>query len=182
MNLVLSVARLYMPRRLRLEKLHELFKATADAFGVVPPDIMNQSYSQCLQSYAIFTRDIAKEAIDKRRDIEAIKKSLYKNARKLGGEARHRFRVSSPTEARNALKIVYKSLRIEFVCDSDEQVTIPRCYFSRFYSAEICDLVSALDDGLVAGLTNGGDIEFTRRIPEGCDSCRGFLFLGEEVR
>jgi hypothetical protein len=36
----------------------------------------------------------------------------------------------------------------------------------------VCALVSALDRGLLAGLTCGGELEFRQRITEGADSCR----------
>ena len=56
--------------------------------------------------------------------------------------------------------------------DARGEVVINRCYFSRFFSSEVCRLMSAMDAGLFAGLSNGGVLTFSCRITEGQPCCR----------
>jgi len=58
-------------------------------------------------------------------------------------------------------------------------VTVKRCYFSQFYSGSVCDLISALDDGVFSGLSGGGRLVFSERLTEGNACCRAKLRLGE---
>jgi len=58
-------------------------------------------------------------------------------------------------------------------------VIIKYCGFSRFYTGRVCRLISALDGGTFAGLSGGGKLEFSQRITEGHDCCRGRLLFPE---
>ena len=59
-------------------------------------------------------------------------------------------------------RFLYDILDIDFygsVCGSDSssgEITISRCYFSSLYSPEACQVMSAMDSGLLAGLAGGG--------------------------
>ena len=47
--------------------------------------------------------------------------------------------------------LLYSAIKIDFRAESNGEVTVPRCFFSRHYTPEICRLVSALDEGLAEG-------------------------------
>jgi predicted ArsR family transcriptional regulator len=66
---------------------------------------------------------------------------------------------------------VYGLLDIDLRGNGRGELTVRRCAFSEVYSAEVCRLVSALDAGLLAGLSGGDRLEFTRRITEGAPCC-----------
>ncbi len=57
------------------------------------------------------------------------------------------------------------------------EITISRCYFSSFYSPEVCQVMSAMDRGLLAGLAGGGELVFIERITEGQPCCRARFTL-----
>ncbi len=63
-------------------------------------------------------------------------------------------------------------------CDTGE-IVITRCAFSRVYAPAICEFISALDAGIVAGLTGGTTLVFTERITAGAPACRARL-IGSE--
>jgi hypothetical protein len=69
-------------------------------------------------------------------------------------------------------RVLYRILDIDLQGDARGEVVISRCYFSRFYSAEVCRLMSAMDRGLFAGLSNGGELTFSSRITQGQPCCR----------
>jgi hypothetical protein len=62
------------------------------------------------------------------------------------------------------------------------EVTIARCYFSSYYSPQVCRLMSAMDQGLFAGLSGGGRLIFMTRITEGYDHCQAQFTAWEHIR
>jgi hypothetical protein len=72
-------------------------------------------------------------------------------------------------------QILYRAIGIEIQGDGQGNVTVKRCYFSQFYAGSVCDLISALDDGLFAGLSGGGRLTFSERLTEGSGCCRAKL-------
>jgi hypothetical protein len=75
-------------------------------------------------------------------------------------------------------RVLYRMLDIDFRGDARGDVVISRCYFSSFYSGQVCGVMSAMDWGLLAGLANGGELAFSSRITEGESFCRAHLTLG----
>jgi hypothetical protein len=73
-------------------------------------------------------------------------------------------------------RFLYGILDIEFHGNRSGEITIGRCYFSDFYSPQACEVMSAMDRGLLAGLAGGGDLVFTERITEGRPCCRARFF------
>jgi choline dehydrogenase-like flavoprotein len=68
--------------------------------------------------------------------------------------------------------VLYRGLGIDLKGSADGQIIIRRCFFARFYTPRVCALVSALDQGLMAGLAGGGELDFTQRLTEGACCCR----------
>jgi hypothetical protein len=54
-------------------------------------------------------------------------------------------------------------------------VMVVRCAFARVYGPDVCRLMSSMDSGLIAGLTDAGGLHFTGRITEGASACRALL-------
>jgi hypothetical protein len=69
-------------------------------------------------------------------------------------------------------RLLYSLLDIEFQGSSSGEIMISRCYFSGYYSPEVCRVMSAMDHGLLAGLAGGGKLVFSQRITEGHACCR----------
>jgi hypothetical protein len=172
MSLALALLRLYTPTCLKTSQLAELFRYTAAAFGVEPPATAGLSFEECLREYARFTAIQAEAAVRRGDDLEALRARLYRNAFQLGQTLRKRLRVSSVADAMAATRVLYRGLRIELRGPHGGEIEVARCFFSRFYSAEVCQVVSALDAGVVAGLSEGGRLIFYERITEGRHRCR----------
>jgi hypothetical protein len=172
MRLFLALLELHLPASLKKKVLADLFSLTAQAFGVVPPPIRGLSYLEALEAYAMFTQREAERVLKKENNSEVIKRRLYDNARVLGKRLREKLRLRSAEDVLRTSKLLYEILGISFEGRSDGQVTIARCYFSRFYTDRICGLISALDAGVAAGLSGGGKLDFYQKLTEGRDSCK----------
>jgi hypothetical protein len=173
-NLRLLLAGLYVPCRMRARELEELFARTAAAFGrPVPP--AGRPLRPRLREYALFTRDRAGEALARGGDLSALERRLYRAAAGLGRRYRVRLGLRSAAEAMAAARLIYRGLGIDFRGTAGGEVTVRRCAFSTVYSPAVCRLVSALDRGLLAGLSGGGDLRFSQRITEGAACCRAVL-------
>jgi hypothetical protein len=174
MGLSLTIARVYIPQSLKRRRLLELFAATAEAFRTPMPVVQDLPFSACLRDYALFTRDRAEQSIRENTTPEA-KNRLYRNALKIGQNLKNEFDVNTLENAMGLSRIVYKILGIDFRGDSRGEILIRKCYFSAYYSADVCRIISSLDAGLLAGLSSGGQLEFQERITEGSENCRAVL-------
>lgn len=174
MNLKLSIARLYQPEFVKKRRLRQLFRSTGEAFDTPPPDLNGLSLGECLSKYAVFTKECAENALRTGMGVEA-KLRLFNNARRLGEDLRNEFNIKSMKEVMELSRIVYMIIGIDFDGNQDGRVLIRSCFFSSFYSAKVCGIISSLDDGLLAGLSGGGRLEFSRRITDGCERCEACL-------
>ena len=179
MNILLKILPHNLPVFIRKEILAELFQATADAFECPAPAHDHLSYDECLRTYALFTREQAEKALQSGRDVPTIKTQLYMNAYPLGGRLHKWFAVDTMNEVMEVGQFVYRAIGIEIQGDTQGSVTVKHCYFSQFYSRPVCELISALDDGVFSGLSGGGRLVFSERLTEGREYCRADLQLGE---
>jgi hypothetical protein len=180
MSVLLKILPHNLPAFICEEILAELFEATADAFECPAPAHDHLSYDECLRTYALFTREQAEKALQAGRVIPAIKTQLYQNAYPLGWKLHKWFGVDTMPEVMELGQILYRAIGVEIQGDSQGNVTVKRCYFSQFYSGPVCDLISALDDGVFSGLSGGGRLTFSERLTEGRQCCRAKLELGKE--
>ena len=180
MNILLKVLPHHLPVFIRQEILAELFEATADAFECPAPAHDHLSYGACLWTYALFTREQAEKALQAGRDIPAIKTRLYQNAYPVSAKLRKWLGVDTMEEVMALGQILYRAIGVEIQGDTHGNVTVKRCYFSQFYSGPVCDLISALDDGVFSGLSGGGRLVFSERLTEGSECCRAKLQLRVE--
>jgi hypothetical protein len=179
-NILLRILPHNLPAFIRTEILAELFEATADAFECPVPAHDHLSYDECLRTYALFTREQAENALQAGRDVPAMKTQLYQNAYPLSAKLRKRFGVDTLGEVMELVQLLYRAIGVEMEGDSHGDVTVRRCYFSQFYSGPVCDLISALDDGVFSGLSGGGRLVFSERLTEGRGCCRAKLQFREE--
>lgn len=188
--MILKIAKLYTPEYIKNKKLDALFRLTADAFQGEVPKLRGLTFSERLAKYAGFTKEQAEKALnregpDEERKIKigTIEGKLYQGSFLLGKELGKSLHIKTWEQAVEALEMIYQIIGIDFLYerrDTSENsgsggVTINECYFSEYYSAEVCRLISSLDAGLAAGLSGGGRLCFTRRITEGSSCCKGFF-------
>lgn len=196
--MLLKIAKHCIPEYIKNNKLDELFMITAGAFECEAPELESLSFAERLHEYAGFTKEQAEKCLqsegapdERKRRIDAVEEQLYANSLIFGQDLRKSFHIKTPEQAIEALELIYRIIGIDFkICSSDglayggpdssdcgkpDEFTVSKCYFSSFYSAEVCRLISSLDQGLAAGLTGGGKLAFTQRITEGCGCCKGGL-------
>lgn len=182
MSLLLQIANIYVPAFVKRKYFTRLFSATAEAFHTHLPNMSGWKYDRFLQEYAVFTRKESDELFRQGIDIEPVKKSLFDGAMQLGSELRRILKVRTRRDIMLAGRMLYRMLGIDFRMNPEGEITIGRCYFSKFYSAETCRLISSLDAGILAGISGGGKLVFINRITEKADSCHANLIFPEEHR
>jgi hypothetical protein len=180
MSLALKALKIYAPPALKRIVLRELYLATARAFDADPPAGLGRlSHAALLESYAIFTKDEAERLLPDSGRTALVEERLYREARALGDHLRRALKLRTSGEIMAASKILYAALGIDFEGREPGEVTIRRCYFSRFYSAGICRMMSSADAGVAAGLSGGGRLAFSQRITQGADVCLARLEIEE---
>lgn len=172
MNLLLRALQVHTPEHLRRRRLAELAAVTAGAFGCPAPELAGLTGDERLRCYAEFTRARVDEAIATGRDLQLIHDRLYAGAFRIGSELRRVLRLATMADAMAAARVLYRGLGIDFRGTPSGDVLVASCFFSDFYSRDVCRVIAALDDGFVAGLAGGGRLIFLQRITEGYDHCR----------
>jgi hypothetical protein len=75
-------------------------------------------------------------------------------------------------EVMRAGRVLYRAIGIEFRGSDQGLIEIGECFFSKYYSPATCSLISSLDAGIMAGLSDGKELSFSQRITEGFNSCK----------
>jgi len=176
--MLLKIMQLCLPEFIKKKKLNELSRLTADAFQIELPELRGLSFTECLSQYALFTKEQAESYWQSGHPPEEVKRRLYQNACIFGKSLRKSLHIATWEEAVTALEAIYKLIGIDFQYDGQGEIIIKQCFFSKFYSAKVCELISSLDEGLAAGLSGGGRLCFHQRITEGGRCCKGY-FSGE---
>ncbi len=178
MNVLGRAAQGYIPECVRTRALRRLFKDTAAALRRPVPPLGGLRSQQVLASYAAFTASATRDADT---DDEVFSNELFRSAKAYGAALRRLFGVTTTTDVVSAARVVYRLLDIDFDGNVHGEIVISRCFFSAAYTPETCQLMSALDDGLLAGLSDGGRLTFSQRITEGHACCRARLHLSQEA-
>jgi len=180
MNIRLSLASIYVPFWIHKKKLRELFALTAQAFQSEEPSLKGLSRKEALEKYALFTKENAEKLLDSEKNTEIVQDQLYKKSFQMGTNLRKELRISSSEEFMAAARLIYQIIGIDFTGKKTGQITIRKCYFSQFYSEDVCRLISSLDGGILAGLSGGtGKLEFLDRLTSGADCCRAVFHFGD---
>jgi len=174
-NLLLRITQWYMPEFLKKRELMKLFNITAETFDCAAPSILGMTFEESLVAYAQFTRELVERSIDRPDTLQRIQDRLYQGAYELGDAYRRRFRVSGMNEALEFSRVLYRVLGIDLQFTAQGTVTIRSCFFSKYYSASTCKVISFIDAGMLAGLSGGGRLSFSQRITEGFDCCKARL-------
>jgi hypothetical protein len=181
MNALLPRLLPHTPAIVKRQALVQLFRATAAAFQADMPRLSGLSREQCLLAYARFTADRADEALRQGGDLSELQERLYRNAYRLGRTPGWLLGSHSVNDIMALGRSLYDILDTDFHgSDSGSgsgEITISRCYFSSFYSPEVCRVMSAMDRGLFAGLAGDGELVFIERITEGRPCCRARFTL-----
>lgn len=152
-------------------ELRILMRQTAKAFGAEVPKAAGRSTPERLKAYAQFTSKEAMRAIKHGDNLETLHQKLYQMAYTLGNHLRRLLTPKDEKDCFSIIALLYRNIGIQ-VEESPGAVCIRKCYFVDFYTPEICDLISAIDQGIFAGIYQGGKLIFHERITEGCGVCQ----------
>jgi hypothetical protein len=176
MNLRLLLLKRFVPLSVKTAKIRELFTLTAAAFEVALPDLSGLKYGELLGKYACFTREESNKILKNPRKAAEVRRRLHKSAVAAGLRLKDELNIKNIDEVLAASRIFYRILGIEFFGDTSGNITISKCFFSDYFSAENCGLISAMDEGVAEGLS-GGELKFTQRITDKRDCCRAKMIL-----
>lgn len=180
MNLFALALKAYVPNRVKRQKLISLFEATAHAFESSVPKLEGLSFDHCLESYALFTKNEIESRLQSGQDLQELRNALYLHAFNLGKELRDQLHLKSRADVLSIGRALYGAIGIDFEGSTIGTVVIRSCFFSRYYSEQVCRIMSSLDEGIAAGLSAGGKLSFSQRITEGKPCCEAFLdFKGD---
>jgi hypothetical protein len=182
MSILLPLLEAHTPPFVRPLVLALLFRSTAAAFGCPAPRLRAQPYDERLCRYALFTAAEAEKVNQGGSDPSTCAARLYEQAYRLGRVSGRLLGIRTIEETMTAGRMLYSTLEIDFQGDAHGQVRIPSCYFSSYYSPQVCRLMSAMDQGLFAGLSGGGLLVFKTRISEGYDYCQAQFTAREQIR
>ncbi|MCD8341452.1 MAG: hypothetical protein LUC87_04755 [Clostridiales bacterium] len=155
----------------RLE-LRILLHQTARAFGVDPPKAAGRSAPKLLKAYAQLTSEEAMRALEHGDDLEALHQKLYQMACALGKHLRRWLRPKDKEDCLAVIILLYRNIGIQIEEEVPGTFCVRKCYFSAFYTPEVCAVISAIDQGIFAGVYQGGTLAFRERITEGHNVCR----------
>ncbi len=170
MSLRLALAERFLPRPLRRLAVREVVKRTARAFDAPPPPLAGATLDEALGRLAAFTREEADRA-QGRGSLEAARRRLGLEGREMGARARRLLGVRSRADAMRAARVLYGILDVDFEGTPEGAIEVRRCRFSRHYASATCELISALDEGLLAGLGGEGTLRFRERLTGGAGRC-----------
>lgn len=171
MSLRLRALELHVPDVVARSALRRLFEATAAAFGSEPEDVDGLDRRTLLVRYASFTTQCAEQALADQMDLDVVSRRMWAHSYALGESFRRRLGVRTRADALRAARVAYRMIGIDLRADRRGRVTVDRCTFAEWYSPQVCRLMSSLDAGLIAGLTDGGRFSFSERITEGRPRC-----------
>ena len=181
MNQVVAFLGAHLPACVRKRALWALFRATARAFERPVPPLAGLSADECLLRYAQFTQDRVAELLLNGDHLVAVQERLYRNAYELGRACKRVSRTRTLKDAMALSRVLYRLLDIEFQGEEGGDIVVSRCSFSCVYSGPVCQVMSAMDRGLLAGLSDGRQLVFTARITEGQAQCRAHLSVERDT-
>ena len=116
------------------------------------------------------------DAVGRDQAVELGRQALRPVGVRLGQEAREELSVGDgPRELEMAARVLYRALGIHFELgrgpDGTMLMRVDRCALARHYSEEACLILSAADEGVVAGLSPGSSMLFEQRMTGGCETC-----------
>jgi hypothetical protein len=115
------------------------------------------------------------------------RRELYKIGVNLGKKARKKLGVrNSFSDFKKAMKIIYEILGIEIQIEKINKnellMFVNRCSLSENYNDITCQVLSAVDEGVVQGLNSRFQMRFDERITSGALKCKAKIVVGEGIR
>lgn len=120
---------------------------------------------EALQLYAEYTSTQLQDGVS-----PSVLDSMNREAYRMGRLLR-RLLLLRQSDIKQFVVALYRNIGIRLDGHLPSQLCFHSCYFSHFYTPEVCLAASALDDGIMRGLLGTGRLTFQQRITEGCSHC-----------
>lgn len=152
-------------RRIQLQILMNL---AAKATGQRTPYLLGMPSEKALEFFARFTAlHLPQPATQQER--------LYTEAYHLGSLLRKILHVKTNEQLTQTAILLYRNIGIDMQGSLPGEVCVNQCFFSNHYTPGICTVASLMDAGVICGLAQGTQLQFTHRITEGCTKCKAIL-------
>jgi len=156
--------------RLAVIEIRVLMRMTASAMKVQAPSLRGLSRKSCLQEYQRYTVSCLENRSGK--ELSAMRKAMYNKAFTVGKILGSLPGLSNDAAKTRLIKLLYRNIGIRITGSLPGEIRIPRCSFSRFYTPQMCAVMSGMDAGIICGIFGGGTLTFSERLTEGCPVCR----------
>lgn len=113
-------------------------------------------------------------ALGEERAVELARARLFPVGVALGREARRFLGVSDALDdVERAARVLYRTLGITFRLDPGPptRLIVERCALAQHYGSLVCRALSAVDEGVLAGLNPRLRMAFSERLTDGCPAC-----------
>lgn len=157
-------------------ELQLLMNLTARALNKPAQRIWTLPNDKALQVYAEYTCKYLVCNPD-----EVLWQRLNDEAYRMGKRLRKIFHLRKSADITRFTFLLYRNIGIQMEGCIPEKICVTKCYFSAHYTLAICQVASALDDGIIKGLAGGGKLQFQQRITEGCKCCLATFKTSEEI-
>lgn len=157
-------------RRIEIQLLMNL---TARALKQRPKRTWTLPNDEALRVYAIYTRDHLQGGFNK-----DLLQRMTAEACKMGRLLRRVFFLKKQHDIQQFVIALYQNIGITLEGCLPGSLCFRRCFFSQYYTPQICLAASALDEGIMRGLAGSGHLRFQQRITEGCACCKA-TFLND---
>lgn len=181
MNIRLALAEVHIPRKIMDDGFRRLFSFTARAFGCDAAFVSDLPLTGMAEAFARFTAEKSVVCLKDEAIAGEVAGRLRESAFEFGQEFRSVLRPRTRSEVMRAARVLYRTLGIDFRGSPGGGITVTKCSFSMYYSPAICEFISALDEGIIAGLAGGGSLSFKGRITGNLPNCTAFFRFPEDV-
>jgi hypothetical protein len=175
MSVRLTLLQLHLPALVRRAILRELIAAIARAFERPCPPTSGLPSEELLACAIDVSHRWSEDALGGAAHRSEVEERLFSEAFALGLRAKRRLRIETEEEGLSAAGVLYGAIGVELRAGRAGAIVVPRCAFARTYGPGVCALMSAMDSGLIAGLTGTAGLRFIERLTEGAPACRALV-------
>jgi len=160
--------------------------ASANPTSVVAESI-EQKRSNMAKEHARLVDALA-AAVGREQAVKLAREALFSVGEEMGKQARSRLGVGdSLVDLAQSVKVIYRILGIDCHLESFDKsnavLVVDKCPLSERYSTLTCEVLSAVDEGVISGLHPNIDLQFKEYITSGCPKCKATIHLNQkEVR
>lgn len=155
-----------------------LASVIARSAGIAPPRLRGPARCRVAR-FAHFSRDVV-EAARAAGLADALSASLRDESLRMARRIRAYAGIRSRGRGVTFVRGLYRLVGIDMALGVEGDLLVRRCSFNDVYTPDVCGIMSAVDEGIIAGLTGEGSLSFAQRLTEGHDTCVGrFRWSGE---